>query len=266
MPIMIMRTKNRLPLRRILITGATGAMGSALAEAYAQKGLMLYLTGRNVKKIKAVADRCRLLGAAVDVRCFDLRDEPALRAWIGEITEQGPVDLAILAAGINRNIGPDHQGESWTHTQALMDLNLTATMVAIDSLIPAMRGKGCGQIAIFSSLAGYFGLALTPSYCASKAALKAYGEALRGWLAPEGIKINVIMPGYVKSHMCDHMPGPKPFLQTPRHAAEIIRKGLSKNKPRITFPFPLNLGTWFLAVLPAVLSHRILRWLGYAGD
>lgn len=261
-----MSAKNKGQPRQILITGATGAMGSALAESYAQTGVMLHLQGRNIDKITAVADRCRFLGAEAAVRCFDLRDEAMLRAWLGEISEQKPVDLAILAAGININIGPDKQGESWRDTQALMTLNLGATMAAIDGLLPAMRARGQGQIAIFSSLAGYFGLPLTPSYCASKAALKAYGESLRGWLAPEGVKINVIMPGYVKSHMCDHMPGPKPFLWTPQKAAAAIRKGLEKDRPRITFPFPLSLGTWFLAVLPPFLSHAVLRRLGYAGD
>lgn len=252
--------------RRILITGATGAIGSALAKNYARKGVMLYLHGRNTEKIAMVTDHCRALGAEVDARRFDLRDEPMLRAWLREITEQGPLDLAILAAGINSNIGSNGQGESFRETEALIDLNLKSSMVAIDALLPSMRTRKHGQIAIFSSLAASFGLPLTPSYCASKAALKAYGEALRGWLAPEGLRINVIMPGYVQSYMCDNMPGPKPFLWTPEKAAKFIRKGLAQDRPRISFPFPLNLGTWFLAALPASLSLRILHWLGYAGD
>jgi hypothetical protein len=61
------------------------------------------------------------------------------------------------------------------------------------------------------------------------------------------------------------MPGPKPFLLHPERAARLIRRGLDSNKARISFPFPLNLGTWFLAVLPAGVSHRIVRWLGYGG-
>jgi short-subunit dehydrogenase len=126
-----------------------------------------------------------------------------------------------------------------------------------------MRIRGSGQIALISSLAAYFGLPVTPAYCASKAGLKAYGEALRGWLAPEGIKVSVIMPGYVKSPMCDAMPGPKTLVWTAERAAKEIRRGLDRNKARISFPFPLNWGTWWLSVLPASVSTHIVRWLGY---
>ena len=73
------------------------------------------------------------------------------------------------------------------------------------------------------------------------------------------------MPGYVKSPMCDAMPGPKPFLWLPERAARHIRRGLARDAARISFPFPLNWGSWWLAVLPAALSLRILGWLGYRG-
>ncbi|HPU79808.1 SDR family NAD(P)-dependent oxidoreductase, partial [Accumulibacter sp.] len=106
---------------------------------------------------------------------------------------------------------------------------------------------------------------VAPSYCASKAAIKVYGEAMRGWLAAEGIRINVVMPGYVESSMCRAMPGPKPFLWSAERAARYIRRGLERNRARISFPFPLNLGTWFLSVLPPTVSARILRLLNYGG-
>lgn len=250
-------------MRRILITGATGAIGGALAEAYAAPGVELYLHGRNEVKLAAVAARCASLGATVLSERFDLRDTAALRGWIDAICATRALDLVVVNAGMNTNIGPAGNGEPWDEVEALLDINLKASMAMVHAVLPAMRQRGSGQIALVSSLAGYFGLPVTPAYCASKAGLKAYGEALRGWLAPEGIRVNVIMPGYVESPMCAAMPGPKPFLWQPGRATRFIRRGLEKDRARISFPFPLNFGSWFLAVLPAAVSLRILSLLGY---
>lgn len=247
----------------ILITGATGAIGSALAKHYAKAGAHLILQGRNNVALGALAEDCKGQGAQVSTRPMDLRDIAALQQWLAVLgTDQLP-DLVIANAGMNINNGAANEGESWEAIDALLDLNIKSVFALVNALLPAMRQRGSGQIALVSSLAAFYGLPVTPSYCASKAALKSYGEALRGWLAHEGIKVNVIMPGYVKSAMCDGMPGPKPFLWSPEKAARYIAKGLEKNQARITFPFPLNFGTWWLAVLPAALSQWILRLIGY---
>lgn len=247
---------------RILLTGATSAIGAELAKSYARPGVILYLHGRNEEKLIEVANSCREKGAKVIMHRLDIRDLTALREWLSSLRA---LDLVIVNAGMNTHTGPDGEPEPWERVEALLDVNLKAAMVVVQSVLPAMRRKGRGQIALVSSLAAYFGLPVTPSYCASKAAIKAYGEALRGWVGPEGIRINVIMPGYVKSPMCDEMPGPKPFLWQPEKAVKVIRRGLARDKARISFPFPLNLGSWVLALLPADLSIRILRLLNYDG-
>ena len=251
--------------KSILITGATSAIGSALALAYATPGITLHLHGRNTQKLETVASQCRDYGARVTQCSFDIRDSGALRDWVSDSGTTGPLDVVISNAGMNTNIGSNGDGERWEDSAALMDINLRATMVLVDAALPAMRQRGQGQIALLSSLAGYFGLPVTPSYCASKAAIKAYGEALRGWLAPQGVAVNVIMPGYVDSAMCRAMPGPKPFLWTPERAARLIKRQLAANRGRISFPFPLNFGTWWLAVLPEAISQRIVRGMGYHG-
>lgn len=248
---------------RVLVTGASGAIGSALAIACAEPGAQLYLHGRNVAKLNELAERCKHLGAHVEIKVVDVRDSSQLRNWLRELCQQRPIDLAIVNAGMNTNIGPGGGGEPWSQAEAVIDINLKASMLVVNELLPSMRKRGEGQIALISSLAAYFGLPATPSYCASKAGLKAYGEALRGWLGPEGIRVSVVMPGYVESPMCAAMPGPKPFLWKPERAARAIMRGLERDLPRISFPFPLNLGTWFLAVLPASVSLWVLRHLGY---
>ncbi|MBF0612470.1 MAG: SDR family NAD(P)-dependent oxidoreductase [Magnetococcales bacterium] len=247
----------------ILITGATGAIGSALAREYAAPGVQLILHGRNPVLLDQLAVACRQQGARVETCTLDLRDVASVHRWAGHLAATMPPDLLIANAGMNISIGSRGEGECWEGSEALLAINLRSTVALVDGLLPAMRAKGRGQIALISSLAGYFGLPVTPSYCASKAALKAYGEAWRGWLAGENIEVNVVMPGYITSAMCQAMPGPKLFVWPPQKAARAIRRGLEKNQARISFPFPLNLGTWALAVLPAQLSQFIVRFMGY---
>jgi short-subunit dehydrogenase len=249
--------------RCILITGATGGIGGALAPVYAAPGVTLILQGRRHERLAELAAQCRAAGARVRVEGLDVRDLDGLRDWVREISAEEQPDLIIVGAGVNTDVGPHGHGEVWEDTRALVEINVLAAMATVEAALPAMRARGHGQIALFSSLAGWRGLPTTPSYSASKAAIKAYGESIRDWLAPEGVKVNVIMPGYVESKMCNEMPGPKPFLWTPERAARAIRAGLARNQPRISFPFPLNLGCWALGIIPQRLSSVILRWMDY---
>ena len=249
--------------RCVLITGATGGIGGALAVAYAEPGVTLILQGRKADRLAELAAQCESLGARVLTQLLDVRDRVALTEWLRAVSAAEAPDLVIVNAGVNTNIGPDGQGEPWDEVEALIEVNVLAALATVDAVLPAMRARGHGQIALISSLAAWFGLPVTPSYCASKAAVKAYGEALRGWLAPEGIRVNVVMPGYVESAMCDAMPGPKPLLWSPERAARTIRRRLERNSARITFPFPLDWGSWWLTVLPAAISTRIVGWIGY---
>ena len=249
----------------ILITGATGAIGSALALAYAAPGLTLTLQGRNRERLETLARDCGQRGAAVRSMRVDLADQHQLQDWVERLQAETPPDLAIVNAGVTSHTGDPAGAEQWPAVKAVLDVNLTAAVALTEALLPGMRRRGSGQIALISSLSAYFGLPLTPSYCASKAGLKAYGEALRGWLAPQGVAVNVVLPGFVASAMSERFPGPKPFTLTPQRAAVAIRGGLARNKARIAFPAPLSWGMWWLAVLPPDVALWLLRRLGYGG-
>lgn len=250
--------------RCVLITGATGGIGGALAEEYARAGsAVLILQGRNSQRLEELSALCSGLGARVITAAFDVRDHDLLIRWLSQVSADEAPDLVIANAGVNINVGSQGQGESWEDMHRLFDVNVKAVMATVHAALPAMRARGNGQIALMGSLAGWRGLPETPSYSASKAAVKVFGEAMRDGLASEGVCINVILPGYVESRMCSDMPGPKPFLWSPDRAARVIRRGLLANKARISFPFPLNLGCFLLSVIHPAVSAQILKWMGY---
>ncbi|WP_144639598.1 SDR family NAD(P)-dependent oxidoreductase [Bordetella genomosp. 13] len=250
--------------RCVLITGASGGIGSALALEYARAGAaVLILLGRDAPRLREVADQCETHGARVRVHESDVRDHEALRRWLAGLDGDDAPDLVVANAGVNINVGPDGRGESWEDVQRLLDVNVRAVFATVHGVLPGMRRRGAGQIALISSLAAWRGLPETPSYSASKAAIKVYGEAMRDGLKAEGVRINVVMPGYVQSRMCFDMPGPKPFLWTAQRAARFIRLGLRADRARISFPFPLNLGCFLLAVIHPAVSGWILRRMGY---
>jgi len=152
--------------KTILITGATSAIGGALAEVYARPGTTLYLHGRSEARLLEVAATCSARGAKVYTRLLDMRNFAELRGWLEGL---GPLDLVVVNAGMNTHIGPAGEPEPWAEVEALLDVNLKAAMAIVQSVLPAMRARGSGQIALVSSLAAYFGLPVTPSYCATKA-------------------------------------------------------------------------------------------------
>jgi short-subunit dehydrogenase len=248
--------------RTVLITGASGAIGAALAREYAAAGRTLVLQGRNEARIEDVAHVCRERGAAVETVSLDVRDTAALSAWIDRVASSRPVDLAIVNAGAIHVLEPGAV-ESWQDAERVLSVNVGGAIATVAALLPHMRRRGSGQVALMGSLLAWFGLPQAPAYCASKAALKVYGEALRAPLARDGIRVSVVLPGFVKSEMSDALRLPKPFMLSAEDAAARIKRGLERDEARISFPLPLAAGCWALSALPPAAARLVLNALGF---
>jgi short-subunit dehydrogenase len=193
-----------------------------------------------------------------------LRDAVATIAALRSLSSEHVIDLVIANAGVSRELCAGLEAESWEVSREVLAVNVDGAIATVAGVLPEMRRHGAGQIAIVSSLAAYIGLPVTPTYCASKAALKTYGEAMRGWLAPQGIAVNVVMPGFVRTPMNEGISGATPFLMSPEQAATRIRRGLERNCARIAFPRRLAWTMWLLSVLPAALSQWMVRTAGFS--
>ncbi len=241
----------------IVITGASSGIGAALARHYAAKGFGLSLSGRDEGRLADVTKT--LIGARdINTRIIDVRDAEAMQDWLMERQSAAPVDLVIANAGISAGTGGDTQGENKKQAEDIFAVNWQGVLNTIHPLIPAMITRGEGQIALMSSLAGYRGWPGAPAYCASKAAVKIYGESLRGALKPAGIKVNVICPGFVESAMTAKNDFAMPFKMSAERAASLIARGLEQNRGRISFPWQSAMMAYGFAALPDSWSQRIL--------
>ncbi|MDX1974781.1 MAG: SDR family NAD(P)-dependent oxidoreductase [Rickettsiales bacterium] len=243
----------------IVITGASSGLGEALAYRYAIAGHTLHLHGRNRERLERVAKQCERQGAMVCIEIGDVTDREAMARWLLATDTATPIDLLIANAGISAGTGV--QGESPKQAKRIFATNIDGVLNTIDPVIARMVERGNGQIALISSLAGIRGLPSSPAYSASKAWVRVYGEALRGWLCHRGVEISVVCPGYIKTPMTDVNNFPMPFIMNAAKAAHIIAGGLARNRARIAFPRLLYWPLWWLSCLPTAWSDLIFSRL-----
>ncbi|WP_374449793.1 SDR family NAD(P)-dependent oxidoreductase [Stella sp.] len=247
----------------VLITGASSGIGAALALAYAGTGATLALGGRDRDRLEAVAAACRACGATVATAAVDVTDRPAMADWVAAADDARPLALVVANAGISAGTGDG--GESEAQARRIFAVNLDGVLNTIHPAIARMKPRRSGHIALMSSLAAFRGFPGAPAYCASKAAVRVLGEALRGELAQDGIGVSVVCPGYVESAMTAVNRFPMPMLMPAGRAARIIRRGLDRNRGRIAFPWPVYWTVRLLAALPVAWVDPLLRRLPAKG-
>lgn len=234
--------------KNILITGASSGLGRALAKNYSRPGINLYLSGRSQGRLAEVKSLCEKKGAVVTEKLIDVEDSKAMQDWVDSIyASGGKIDMVIANAGISA--GTAGGVESAQQVRKIFSVNVDGVINTIHPVIEYMKQERAGQVVIISSLAGYRGLPSSPAYSGSKAAVRVYGEGLRGALAKDKIGVTVVTPGYIKTPMTDVNEFPMPFLMGSGSAARLIISRLRWNPARIAFPFPLYFVVWLLSVI-----------------
>ena len=243
----------------ILITGASSGIGRGLALAYAAPDVHLALIGRDAVRLEATARAARAKGAAVTTGAIDVRDRIAMADWIAAADRVTPFDLAIANAGITSGLGPHDLTEDPEAVRALLATNLFGVLNTIEPLIKPMCARGRGHVAMVGSLAGLHGLPYSPAYCVAKAGVHAYAESIRARLEAKGVLVSLIVSGMVKTPLNDSITAPKPGELSEADAAALIKRGLTKGKATIAFPWPLYTAVLLGRLIPSRLYDRLMR-------
>ena len=244
----------------VLITGASSGIGEALAVECARRGARhLFLCGRNEARLAAVVKRCEDLGACVSGKVLDVTDADAVRAWIGECDAVAPLELVFSNAGIGTGRETEENVRRTFATNVGGGLNVV--LPAIDIFRRRADLGGRRQIVITASIAGYAPLSSCPSYAGTKAAMKSWGLSLRGMLKGEGICVNVVCPGFVRSRITERNTCPMPFFMEAEKAARIILDRVDRDVGLIAFPWQMRFGVWLMSALPWRISEMISRML-----
>jgi len=195
-------------------------------------------------------------GTAVAYPC-DVADRDALLGAIQRCEQQlGPIELMIANAGVSTHAPPEELDSR--EVERVMKVNFLGTVAATEGVLQGMLARGRGQIVVVSSLASFQGLQLHGSYCASKAAMNAFFESLRLDVAPWGVDVTIIAPGFVKTEMTAHNRYPMPFLMDLEPALDIMVRGIRNRKRMVRFPAPLSTITWWARLLPRGLFDRLV--------
>jgi NADP-dependent 3-hydroxy acid dehydrogenase YdfG len=244
--------------KTILITGASSGIGRALAFAYAREGVSLSLIGRDRERLEDTAAAARARGAEVSIGQLDVRDRDAMAHWIEAADMRRPFDLVIANAGITTGLAPGDIAEDPSAVRAIIGTNLIGVLNTVEPLIAPMCARGAGQIAFVGSIAGLRGLPYAPSYCATKAAVHAYSESLRGRIEARGVRVSLVVPGFVKTPLNDSIDAVKPLEVTGTEAAILIQRGLERGRAIIPFPRSLYLLARLARILPAPLVDKVM--------
>jgi decaprenylphospho-beta-D-erythro-pentofuranosid-2-ulose 2-reductase len=243
-------------MRRMIIFGATSAIAEATAREFARRGDAFFLVARSPERLQALAADLTLRGASnVAVRSQDLRDAAAYEAMIEEATTLlGGLDAALIAHGTLSD-----QKECENSTDRLLDelqTNAISVMMLCTHLANRFEAQKRGVIAVISSVAGDRGRRSNYAYGSAKAAVTAFTSGMRQRLAPSGVYVVTVKPGFVDTPMTAAFK--KGILwASPGSVAKDISRAMIKGTPVIYTPGFWRPIMWIIRSIPEFVFRRL---------
>lgn len=244
-------------MKRAIVTGASTGIGNALARELARRGYALALLARRGDLLEALAARLREQGAIVATRACDVSEASSVQTAVAETAAElgGTFDLAIANAGVH--ILSHATSFEIGAAEQTIRVNVLGVMYLFDAVIPRMLERGRGRFVGVASVAGLRGLPTNAVYSASKAALQAFLEASRIELAPHGVAVTTVNPGFVATPMTEASRFRMPFLMQAADAAVVIADGIERGARVIEFPRPMSFLMRAVRLLPDALYDRV---------
>jgi 3-oxoacyl-[acyl-carrier protein] reductase len=207
-----------------IVTGGSRGIGLAIAAALLAKGTHVAINGVNkehLEKAEVELSRVATGGARVLTFAADVRDQLAVQSLVEEtVRRQGGLDVLVNNAGVGWFGNVESQGhDDW---RRVMDTNVTGIFNCCKAAVPHLRRRGGGYIINISSLAGSNPFAGGASYCASKAAVDAFSEALMQEVRHDGIRVSYIKPGSVNTDFMGHADPENEWKLRPEDVAQAV--------------------------------------------
>jgi len=242
--------------RTVLVTGASGGLGQAIARGLSARGAQLVLTARRIDVLDSLATETG--GRAI---ACDLGDRAAVERLV---SDAGPIDVLVANAGLS--LSRKIQNTSVEEIDRLLDVNLRAPMVLARMLIDGMSERGGGQIVFVSSLNGKAGTVGTSVYAATKFGLRGYAQGMRADLRSRGIGVSTIFPGFIRDAGMFHESGAKlpPYVGTkrPEDVANAVISAIERDRSEVDVaPLPMRIGTTIASLAPETAA-TVQRKLG----
>ena len=242
----------------VFITGASSGIGQALALKFYQSGHRLALAARRIEEVKSWASRMNISANSYEIYSADVADTDSIvAAGHACIASQGVPNVVIANAGIS--IGMDSAVRAdlgvMARTFATNNIGVAATF---HPFIDAMVQRGSGTLVGIGSVAGIRGLPGHGAYCASKAAVIAYCESLRGELKTSGVKVVTICPGYIDTPLTQKNSYAMPFLMQPDAFATQAFAAIEAGASYRVIPWQMGVVAKLLRVLPNALFDKAL--------
>jgi len=247
-----------LPFRNVVLTGACGGLGQALARELIGSGAQVALVGLDAVKLEALA-------ALAPARCAaytpDVSNAPAMQAMAADwMARAGVPDLVIANAGVAGGFDTA-EADDLAVLRRMLEINLLGAATTFQPFVKPMRAQQQrrGALVGVASIAGWRGMPGNGAYCASKAGLIRYLESLRAELRGTGLTVHTISPGYIRTALTAGNRFAMPGLLEADAAAHRLLAGVAAGREQIVLPRRIGWLSTLLNLLPEKLHDHVLR-------